>query len=227
MKSLQARISLSIRKDIAVRNRERLEELLSFVEEALDTERKRIEAYADKKLSEVKDEYDAMQLAESYSEDIFHVETDLPRLLRYALFVSLMSMTEENITGLCRSSYRLFNLTEEFKIGLPSVISRGVKYLVKNIGINTSNFENYLILSSNLTDIRNCIVHDQGSIKNRKGGNNIKTFITSISTINLDRHEKIVLNKGFVEYCSKEMFTFFNLLSGTIGKKYWADQKMP
>jgi len=224
MKTMGARILLDVRHDKASRDRERLEELSNFVEDALHTERKRRESDAAKKLSAVHDKNEASLLAEFYAEDIFQVETDFPRLQRYALFVSLMSMVEANVFGLCRTARRIFTISKDFKINYSPGIEQGVKYLENQVEIDTSKFKDYIILSQNLIHIRDCIVHAEGSLKNRNKASTIKDFIKSTTTLDIDRRERIVLNKGFVETSTKEMHKFFNCLFSALVKKFNAQQ---
>jgi len=220
MKTIGVKVLLSARYEKASRDRERFEELLSFVEDALHTERKRRKSYATQKLSALNNENDASLLAEFYAEDIFQVEIDFPRLQRYALFVSLMSMVETNIIGLCRITRRIFSISKDFKNNSPGVITRGVDYLKKQVGIDTSQFKYYIDLSQNLYRIRNCIVHAEGSLKNRNDAGTIKDFIKITTALDIDKRERIVLNKGFIENCAQEMYTFFDRLYCALPKKF-------
>jgi len=227
MKTMEARVLLNARRHKASRDRERLEELSRFVEDALHTERKRRVSHMAKRLSAVTDEEEAGFLTEVYAEDIFQVETDFPRIQRYALFVSLMSMVESNVIGLCRTSGRIFTIPKEFKESTPRVVERGVEYLENQVGINMSRFKYYINLSKILNHIRNCIVHVEGSLKNRKEACPLKDFIKDTPTLDIDKHERIVLNKGFVENSTHEMHTFLDRLYDELVKKFNAQQITP
>lgn len=227
MRTIGAKVLLCARREKASCDRERFEELARFIENALQTERKRRESDAAKKLSSVNDENEASLLAEFYAEDIFQVETDFPRLQRYALFASLMSMVEANIIGLCRTARRIFSISKDFKDNTPGVIARGVEYLENQVGIDTSKCKYYINLSQNLNLIRNCIVHVEGSLKNRKDTDTIKNFIKDITVLDIDKHERIVLNKGFVENSTQEMHTFFDCLYDALAKKFNTQQIAP
>lgn len=226
MKTLGAKILLSARRDKASHDIERFYELLSFVEDALHTEQKRRESYVVQKLSALKDENNALLLAEFYAEDIYQVEIDFPRLQRYALFVSLMSMLESNLVGFCRTACRIFFISKDFDGTRPGVIKRSMEYLERDVGIDTSQFKYYIDLSINLNHIRNCIVHDEGSMRNRKDSEIIKDFIKDKATISLDldKHERIFLNKGFVECYLQKVHKFFDCISTELAKKFSAQK---
>jgi hypothetical protein len=221
MKKLGIKIILSVRQDKVTRDLERFNEVLNFVEEALHVELKRRESYVFQKLNVIDDENEASLMAEFYAEDIFQIEIDFPRLQRYALFVSLMSIVESNLIGFCRTARRIFSVSKDFDGARPQVIKRSMEYLEKEVGINTSQFKYYIDLSINLNHIRNCLVHDEGSIKNRKDSEIISDFIKGKEIISLDsdRGEKIILNKGFVEFYSQELHKFLDCVSVGLGNK--------
>ena len=160
-------------------------------------------------------------MAEFYAEDIFQIEIDFPRLQRYALFVSLMSIVESNLIGFCRTTRHLLSISKDFDGMRPQVIKRSMEYLEKEAKIDTSQFKYYIDLSIDLSHIRNCIVHDEGSIKNRKDSEVIRDFIKGKEIISLDsnRGEKIILNKGFVEFYSQEVHKFLDCVSVGLGNK--------
>jgi len=221
MKKLGIKIALSVRRDKVTHDLERFNELLNFVEEALHVKKKRRESYVSQKLSVMDDENEASLMAEFYAEDIFQIEIDFPRLQRYALFVSLMSIVESNLIGFCRTAKHLLSVSKDFDGTLPQVIKRSMEYLENEARIDISQFKYYIDLSIILSHIRNCIVHDEGSIKNRKDSVIISDFIKGKETILLDtdRGKKIILNKGFVEYYSQEVLKFLDCVSIGLGKK--------
>ena len=226
MKALGGNVLLCARREKASHDLERFEELLRFVEDALHTEQNRVESWATQKINDLNDKIDASLLAEFYAEDIFQVEIDFPRLQRYALFVSLMSMVESNLIGFCRTAHRIFSISKVFDSTRPQVIKRCMEYLEQGSEIDMSQFKYYIDLSINLNHIRNCIVHAEGSLKNRKDSEIIKNFIKDKPTISLDmdKHERILFNKGFVECYSEEMHNFFDCLSVELAKKFSTHQ---
>lgn len=221
MKKLGIKIALSVQRDKVSHDIERFNELSNFVEEALHVEKKHRESYVSQKLNVIDKENETSLMAEFYAEDIFQIEIDFPRLQRYALFVSLMSILESNLIGFCWNARRLLSISKDFDGTHPQVIKRSMEYLEKEANIDTSQFKYYIDLSLDLNHIRNCIVHDEGSIKNRKDSEIISDFIKGKETISLDsdRGEKIILNEGFVEFYSEEIHKFLDCLSIGLGNK--------
>lgn len=224
MKELGARALLSAMRHKAHDDRERLEELSRFVERALHAERKRRKATADREVQKITDEYDAGFCAACHAEDIFQVEVDFPRLQRYALVASMMGMVEANVVGFCRAARRIFAIADEFNDHAPRVIARGVQYLERNAGVDTSRFRYYVNLAEDLSRIRNCIVHSEGSLKNRKDADEIKAFAKPITTLVVDSHDRLLPKQGFVENSTHEMHDFLNRLHDALRKRLDAQQ---
>ena len=219
MNTMGPRILLSALRRKSNHDQERIEELSRFIERALHRERKQRVSHAAKELENVVDDYQSGFLAECHAEDIFQVETDFPRLQRYALFVSLMGMVEANIVAICRVTHKIFNTEKVFNERGFCVILRGVKHLEDEVGIDTSQLRYYIGLIDNLIRVRNCITHAEGSLKNRNDAATIKEFATDIPTLTVDERNHLVLSKGFVENSTHEMHTFLDRLHDAISKK--------
>lgn len=219
MKTMSPKTLLSALRRKAYHDRERLEELSRFVERALYSERKRRVSRAAKELENVADDYQSGFLTECHAEDIFQVETDFPRLQRYALFASLMGMVEANIVALCRAAHQILNTAKDFNGKGSCVILRGVKYLEDEIGADTSRFRYYIGLADNLIRVRNCITHAEGSLRNRDDAATIKAFAKDIPTLTIDERDHLALSKGFVENSTHEMHTFLDRLHDAVGKR--------
>lgn len=219
MKELGKRVLLSAMHHKAHNDRERLEELSWFVERALHSECKRRKATAERKVQKITDEYDAGFCAACHAEDIFQVEVDFPRLQRYALVASMMGMVEANVVRFCRVARRIFAITDEFNDHAPRVIARGVQYLERNTGVDTLRFRYYVNLAEDLSRVRNCIVHSEGFLKNRKDADEIKAFAKSIPTLVIDDHDRLLPKQGFVENSTHEMNNFLDRIHDALRKK--------
>lgn len=224
VKTMGARVLLSCFRHKAYWDRERLRELSRFVEHSLRAEKKRRQERAAEELDSIADEYDAAFAAEYHAEDIFEVETDFPRLQRYALFVSMMGMVEANVVGLCRIARRILSITCEFKDGAPRVVARGVKYLEQHAGIDTSLFCDYIDLAADLNRVRNCVAHAEGIVKACKDAEKIESFLKRIPTADVDERGHLLLREGFVENMSHEMHTFLDRLHDAVSKRLETQQ---
>ena len=218
MKELGARILLNAMRHKAQDDRRRLEELSRLVERTLPAERKRRNATAGREIQKTTDEYDAWFLAECHAEDIYQVEVDFPRLQRYALVVSMMGMVEANVVGFCRAARRIFAIADEFNDLTPRVIARGVQYLERYAGVDTARFRCYVNLAEDLSRVRNCIVHSEGSLKNRTDADMIKAFVKTIPSLVVDDHDRLLPKQGFVENSTHEMHNLLNRLHDALRK---------
>jgi len=218
MTDLGTKILFASKRDKISHDLERLEEFSCFIEDALRKELRRIKSKAIKELQNSHDAFNNKIIAESYAEDIFQIETDFPRLQRYALFVSLMSLVESTIVGLCQTTKRLFNVSEDFNAAKPRVIDRGVSFVKRHAKIDVNNLIKDLKLLQNLSQIRNCIVHAQGSLKTWRNADIIKNLIKSKTLPNLtcDNHDRIVFKQGFIEKHIKKIHKFLEVLLSKI-----------
>jgi len=196
-----------------------LEELTRLVENFFHLECGHREELVAKELEGVTDEFDAAFIAACHAEDVFQVQSDFPRVQRYALFVSMMSMLEANVVGLCRAAHNIFEIQTEFNARGSGVVSRGVEYLKTEVNINTSRFPSYIKLAQNLNFLRNCITHAEGSLEGRDDAQAIEAFINTNPTLELDQQNRLILLKGFVENSTHTMHTYVNRLHDAVKER--------
>lgn len=72
-----------------------------------------------------------------YQDEIFLFKENLPKIMRYALFMATMSITESSIVLLCQASSKILGL-KEFKKPRSNVIINGIEYLQKRVKIDLS-----------------------------------------------------------------------------------------
>ena len=172
-----------------------LNELSFLVENFLKQEYKSTLARANKEITSDLPKDERYFREACYAEDLQKIQEVFPRIQRYSLFITAMSMIEGSIVTLCRGAYQIFNFKEEFDTMKPDVINRGIKYLKKHLKINTTRYRNYIDFVDSLKKVRNCIVHSEGRIGERKG---IRSFISDIPTIDIDKYDRVVILDGFV-----------------------------
>jgi len=179
-----------------------LKEFSSLVENFLRKEFHSTLKRAEKEVVDDLPEDQKYFLEACYSEDLQKIEKLFPRIQRYSLFTTAMSMIEGSVVMLCRGAKQIFNLTEEFDTTKPNVIKRGIQYLEKNLGIITDRYKYYIEFVDSLRKIRNCIVHEEGRVTGRKDESDIRNFISTMPTIELDEFDRILILKGFIDSSS-------------------------
>ena len=196
-----------------------LKDLSFLVENFLEKEYKSILARADEEITDELPEDEKYFLIGCYSVDIQKIEKVFPRIQRYSLFVTAMSMIEGSIITLCRGAKQIFNIEEEFNTKKPNVINRGIKYLEDHLGINTVRYKGYVDFVDSLRKVRNCIIHSEGVVSERNDESDIRNFISGIPTIGIDINDRIVISNGFVDKSMHTANLLIQRLFDSIKKK--------
>lgn len=210
----------SIRHEARTQNAKLLE-LSRFVEDALIHEQKRVASNMESEIARVVDPGEKEFLLECYGDDVFDVEEVYPRIQRYALFVTAVSQVEGAVVALCKGARFALELEKEFNAKGNEVINRAVSYLEKKAEIDTSRIQYYTGLADDLRIVRNCIVHSQGRLNERKKEDieRIRSFAKEIPAIELGNYDMLVLKAGFVDHSAHEMGTFVERLYDLLYKK--------
>lgn len=175
-----------------------LMDLSSLVESVLKKEYKSTLALANKDITDNLPEDERYFLEACYAEDLQKIQEVFPRIQRYSLFITAMSMIEGSIVTLCRGAKQIFNLKEEFDPKKPDVVNRGIRYLEGHLEINTKTYKYYIEFVDSLRKVRNCIVHSEGRVKGRNDESDIRSFVSGIPTIDIDKYDRILILDGFV-----------------------------
>lgn len=212
-------LRLRILHSLVGRNFRELKELSSLVEGFLKKEYKSILIRADKEITDDLPEETASFLAESYAEDLQRIEDVFPRIQRYSMFITAMSMIEGSIITLCKGTKQIFNLNKDFNPKKPNVINRGIEYLVKNLSIKTDRYKHYIEFVDSLRKVRNCIVHSEGRVAARSDESDIRSFVASIPTLGIDRYDRILVLEGFIDISIHEADLLLQRLFDSIRKR--------
>jgi len=189
-------------QSIALSNFPDFDELLERMEYFLRRERKSIIKRAREEVTNELPNDVASSLWENYGVELGQFEDTFPRILRYSLFTMLMSMTEASIVTLCGGARQILKLEESFNQRKSDVINRGIKkYLKKHLHIDTSGYTELIGFVDSLRNLRNCIVHSEGCIAWRTKAEEaeLRKFIGSTSTLEINHYEQIVILEGFLE----------------------------
>ncbi len=196
-----------------------LKELSSLVERFLKKEFQSTLEKAKREMTDELPEDEKYFLEACYSEDLQKIEILFPKIQRYALFTTAMSMIEGSVVTLCRGVKEVFNLTDKFDSSKPNVINRGIKYLEENLGIITDNYKYYIDFVDSLRKVRNCIVHAEGRVSGGKDESEIRRFISTIPTIELDEFDRILIFEGFIDSSSHEANLLIQRLFDSVRSK--------
>ncbi len=176
----------------------RLQKLCEFLEETIRKEVRRRRVHAQRHRDASEDEEEQAFNSAAIDDNLFEIERDFPRIVRYSLFVSMMSTTEACLVRLCRAAHRHLNITDRFNEKGSDVIQRALEYLHNEAGLHTSRMRYYKELADSLRRLRNVITHAEGCIKGRSEEHDIRAFAKPGIGVEIDKRSNIVLSDRFV-----------------------------
>ena len=203
----------------AYETRKDIIELSALIEKSLQKELKRRKKIARIDIAAREDEYEQLFQEAVHKDLIEQVGETFSRLQRYALFTTAIATIERNFVLLIQATSNTLNINSEFSDRYSGVIARAIKYLEKEAGIKTNRFKNSIKLIKDLISIRNCIVHAEGCLANRKEAQEIRKFVCGIPTIEESPGEILILLPGFVENMTHSIYTFFQVLVSAVEEK--------
>lgn len=198
---------------------DRLQKLCEFLEEALRKEARRRRARAQRQREDSEDEEEQAFNSVAIDDNLFEIERDFPRIVRYSLLISMMSTTESCLVRLCRVARSHLNIKVEFKEKGSGVVQRALKYLQDEAGLDTSTLRYYKELVDSLRNLRNAIAHSNGCIKGRHEENDIRAFAKPRTGVEIDNRNNIVLSDRFVMNNAEGMKQLVIKLHGKLQKK--------
>lgn len=198
---------------------DRLQKLCAFLEKAISKEAKRRDAHGQRQLKGIKDEVEQEFRSVDIDDSLFEIKRDFPRIVRYSLFVSMMSTTEACLVRLCRVAHRRLEITDEFNEKGSDVIQRALEYLHSKASLDTSRMCYYKELADSLRNLRNAITHSEGYITGRVDEEPIRAYCTEATTATIDERNNIVLSDRFVTNNAHGMRRLIIQLHGKLKKK--------
>lgn len=177
---------------------DRLRCLCDFLEKAISEEAKRRRVNAQRQCNKVKSEEERGFISVGIDDSLFEIGRDFPRVVRYSLFVSMMSMTEASLVRFCRGAHANLKLRTAFREKGNDVIQRALEYLKVEAGLDISKMAYDKQLANDLRCLRNAIVHSEGCIKGRNDEVAIRSFIKQRVGAGIDKRNNIVMSKRFV-----------------------------
>ncbi len=142
-------------------------------------------------------------------DNLFMVERDFPRLVRYSMLNTLMSTTESCLVRLCRVAQKERKIVEAFDDKGTSVIQRAIQYLQDSASIGGSEIAHYKGLAGNLSNLRNAVVHNGGRIEGRQDEKKIAAFAELNPHVHIE-DKTIVIADRFISGHAHAMKTFID-----------------
>jgi len=194
-------LSLRHVQSIVFSNFPDLEEFLDYTEHFLKRERKSIYKRASDEITDDPPKNAASSIWEDYGAELGQFEETFPQILRFSLFITLMTTIEGSIVTLCHGARQIFELNKGFSQRGNNVINRAIKYLKEFISIDTSGYGDLINFVDALRNLRNCVVHSEGRIewRNKKEEADLRKFIENTPTLEINHYGQIVMLEGFIE----------------------------
>lgn len=188
-------------QSIACSNFPDLEEFLHYTEHFLKREKKSIHKRASNEITDDLPKDVASSIWEDYGAELGQFGETFPQILRFSLFITLMTTIEGSIVTLCHGARQIFELNKVFSQRGPNVIDRAIKYLKKHTSIDTSGYGHLINFVNALRNLRNCIVHSEGRIGWRKEEEEayLRKFIENTPTLEINHYGQVVMLEGFIE----------------------------
>lgn len=200
---------------------DRLIDVCIFLEKVIRKEAKQRRVHAQRRRKQGQGEEERAFNSVAIDDYLFEIERDYPRLLRYALLVSMMSTVESCFVRLCRIADRLLT-TVKFNEKAPCVIQRALAHLQDEAGLDTSRIRYYKDLAVGLQKLRNAVTHSGGCIKERNDKREIRAFAKSRTGVKIDKWRNIVLSSRFVSGNAHGMKNLFLQLHGKLKRQVYA-----
>ena len=133
-----------------------------------------------------------------YIPDVIQLKDIFPKIQRYSLFATIMTTVESNLVALCRYVEVEGPAASKFKKGGPTdVVNQTLDYLIANAKIDAKRLVHDRSNVVMFWRIRNCIIHSEGKITG-KFSEEIVKFCKEIPTLDVDKHNYIVMHEGFL-----------------------------
>jgi hypothetical protein len=191
---------------------EDLREVVDLTERHLKGEAKRLERRVAKELKDISGEEEREYTIGWYEDDFVRLDKVYPQIQRRSLFTTLMCIMEADLILGCQMCRRAFDIPKEFKKKRNErVIVQALAYLQKHLTIRDRFLKMEWDLVQNLWSLRNALVHNDGKPK-PSDLQSISDFCACIPTLELDHHNRIILQEGSVQMALHAVNRFFTRL---------------
>lgn len=207
----------SLGADIALGN---LKDYLHEVETYLEKAQKNFETWADA---------EAAKLSPSVREEFYEHLSDehwqygevFPRILRNSFLVTMHSVLEHELAGICKLLQRGKNIPIPWTELRGGITERANVYISKLGGLDFPTGQSWAEINSYIA-IRNCIVHTAGNVHglSKEKEKRLRNYCSKQGGISIDKDGNLVLSKDFCLQAVSTLQEFFEELYDSYeGKK--------
>jgi len=148
-----------------------------------------------------------------YLEDLSKHGNTFPQLLLYSIMIIACSLFESCMRLVCESMNH-FNKTDLHWDELQGPVVHKIVRLLKAIGLRLEDEKEYIGKFENFYMVRNCIVHNNGSIDNYRGKAKLLEYAKRMGIISDDDSEQALeLKQSYCENVCETFESFFLHLS--------------
>ena len=187
------------------------------VENYLEKEVKDLVDYHDKRTESLSEE-EKNEYYDFYSDDYWQLDEVFPNIQRKSELIGIYTVLEHNLNLLCSIYERHTNSKVKLSdLKAYGIIDTAKKYLVKVVGLDFPSNHSSWTEIKNIQRIRNLFVHNDGKLKGSENDKApIKQYIATSNYLELDQHERIIIKRGFTEYCLEQFREFFDELCKSV-----------
>ena len=154
------------------------------------------------------DEEDSDVVIKNYSGYPNNISNEFPSLFRRSLFITAYSIFEDRLHNRCKYMEEEFKIKSSVKdvTGYGRGIKRSKYYLEEIVGFEfpkSNNWSNILSYSK----VRNCLVHNNGSVKGSDSEKFLRNYILKHNFLELD-YDEIIIKKEFCEETIRDFEKF-------------------
>jgi hypothetical protein len=145
------------------------------------------------------DEEDSDVVIQNFSGYPHNINSEFPNLFRRSLFITAYSIFENRLYNRCKYMEEEFKIKSSVKdvTGYGRGIKRSKYYLEKVIGFEFPKSNNWSSILS-YSKVRNCLVHNNGSVKGCDNEKFLRNYILKHKFLELD-YDEIIIKKEFCE----------------------------
>jgi hypothetical protein len=216
----QNRSFLNLEKTLISHRRYALEVYIKKVEDFLLEEKDRFQReYSQKKEKITKLTPAEKNFYELFSKNrLYQYEVEFPRILRNSFMVIAISLLESELVQVCKNLQDDYQIPISWKELQGSTLDK-VKNYCKLAGLNLVKINEHWQEVNNFYLIRNCIVHNYGTINNMGSEKNLRVYAKNNGIISHESQSELNLTTPFCIKVVNVMEEFTDELWDMVGKK--------
>ena len=183
-------------------NRHKFEELERYyddIELKFRSDKKELsQRYDDEIKNGFNDPFIKSEIDENFSEEFYWIEEVFIRNFRYSTIVTIYSLLEISLNGICRYLFREKKLALQFDEVRGDGIERAKLYLSKVCLLDFPEGSNEWNMMKKLNKVRNCVVHAQGIFLNVKSPKTLRNVIDHTPGLSIKGETYLNIETSFI-----------------------------